>query len=426
MAKCPKCNRRKGKRPCPVLGEPICESCCGRLRGTEIQCTLDCPFFRRAEADKKLRQIERSKRLDEARQAVADSDARVERLQLELERIVCSRNRSFNDVTDHEIMLAAQDALNKVQAEPEGKDTEPDEPDLEALFVTTLREGPKCLKGVTPEERQLAVASLIQSVRPYAEEGGGSRHYVEFLMNTVDEGYAVWRTSEATRNALRLLQSGRPSAAIDILKRECDAHPTDAVLHVITAQACEECDRHEDAFEAAQKAAEINPRNVHFLITLVQAAAHTGRVCAAWNVAGKALALDPGPGDRSWLRDIQGKLMKTIQGQLAGRPHLDMKKLAQFERATYAGLSAARQGQIDQAEAQFREAVEIDPQCADTQAMLGQVYLQQQRVDEAKQAFAAALQIDPKHDAAKRGLAEVGRAAKGSAEPDGPGVIITP
>ena len=52
MAKCPQCNRRKGKRPCPALDAKICESCCGKFRGVEIQCPIDCPIFKRSNVDR--------------------------------------------------------------------------------------------------------------------------------------------------------------------------------------------------------------------------------------------------------------------------------------------------------------------------------------------------------------------------------------
>lgn len=45
MAKCPKCSSRKGKRPCPALGEPICSVCCGEHRLRTIPCPQDCPHL---------------------------------------------------------------------------------------------------------------------------------------------------------------------------------------------------------------------------------------------------------------------------------------------------------------------------------------------------------------------------------------------
>jgi len=426
MAKCPKCNRKKGKRPCPVLEAEICESCCGRLRGGEVECTLDCPVFSKTEVERKLRQIERAKRADGQGRRITDYEERVERLQLELERMVCSRDRSFNDVTDHEIMMAARDALKSIEddAEAEGREDDGDS-DLEELFSDLLRGGARLLTEPTPGERKDAVAALTRSVLPYAQEGGGSRNYVDFLMRTVDSEYGLWRPPGATIEALRLINAGRLLAALDILQRECDAHPDNAALHDLTAETYLRCERFEEAFEAAQKAIQISPKNQAFLITMVRASACTGRSCAAWNVATKALALDPPARERSELRELQSRLAETIQEQLAGRSHLDASRLAQFERATYAGLAAMRQGRLEEAEARIREAIDIDPKCADTRSMLGQIYAQQQRMGDARQAFGAALRLDPKHETAQRGLEMIGSMTEAPGSEDS-GLIVRP
>ena len=45
MAKCPKCERRKGKRYCPALDEGICAQCCAEHRLKTIACPQDCPHL---------------------------------------------------------------------------------------------------------------------------------------------------------------------------------------------------------------------------------------------------------------------------------------------------------------------------------------------------------------------------------------------
>jgi len=45
MAKCVKCNQRKGKRYCPALGSRICARCCGTHRLEEIRCPPDCSYL---------------------------------------------------------------------------------------------------------------------------------------------------------------------------------------------------------------------------------------------------------------------------------------------------------------------------------------------------------------------------------------------
>ena len=52
MAKpaCPLCNRRRGRRSCPALGESICAACCGTKRRTQIACPPDCAYLESATA----------------------------------------------------------------------------------------------------------------------------------------------------------------------------------------------------------------------------------------------------------------------------------------------------------------------------------------------------------------------------------------
>jgi len=52
MAKpaCPLCNRRRGRRACPALGESICAACCGTKRRTQIACPPDCAYLESATA----------------------------------------------------------------------------------------------------------------------------------------------------------------------------------------------------------------------------------------------------------------------------------------------------------------------------------------------------------------------------------------
>ncbi len=46
MSKCAFCNK-KGKRLCIVLQQNICSLCCGKKRGNEIKCTLDCSIYKK-------------------------------------------------------------------------------------------------------------------------------------------------------------------------------------------------------------------------------------------------------------------------------------------------------------------------------------------------------------------------------------------
>jgi hypothetical protein len=47
MAKCPKCERKKGKRFCPALDTMICATCCGTHRLQTIACPQDCEHLQK-------------------------------------------------------------------------------------------------------------------------------------------------------------------------------------------------------------------------------------------------------------------------------------------------------------------------------------------------------------------------------------------
>ncbi|MBM4045881.1 MAG: hypothetical protein FJ279_12255 [Planctomycetes bacterium] len=60
MAKCVKCNERKGKRLCQPLGASICSQCCGQYRMGEIDCNADCPFLKTGEGWDRERRMKRA------------------------------------------------------------------------------------------------------------------------------------------------------------------------------------------------------------------------------------------------------------------------------------------------------------------------------------------------------------------------------
>ena len=47
---CPLCGQRRGKRPCPGKGAPICSTCCGTKRHVEVTCPSDCAYLTGAHA----------------------------------------------------------------------------------------------------------------------------------------------------------------------------------------------------------------------------------------------------------------------------------------------------------------------------------------------------------------------------------------
>ncbi len=426
MAKCPQCNRRKGKRLCPALNAEICETCCGTRRIKEIPCPLDCPIFQRTELERKRRLFEKDVGTRRWVPDAATSEERITALQLNLERVIAARDRSFHDVTDHEILAELQAALKAADGEAESEADESQPHSIRAAAFRMLKGEDVWGADIEASERRAAVTRVAEAVEHYAAEGGGSRHYVEFLHRAMDGVIAPIVCNDEVGEALRLLDQRRVSAAIEILEQQAGLHPDDAVIHDLLSQAYREIGRAADAFEEATKAVEINPTDVVFLEHLAVAAALSGRICAAWNVAEKALNIATHPHSRASLRAIRDRLSAEINAMLKQFPHLDAQRLFQFERAMFAVGEALDRGETERGEALLREALQINPQAAEAHALLGLICAQTEREDEAKQELMAALRIDPQHQLANQLMAMLQGSSARAPQPPSSGRIILP
>jgi len=120
--KCPLCNERKGKRPCPAKGEPICAQCCGEKRILEIDCPESCAYLQAGRT--------REARQGYARHLRPSDPAKAQRYQqvlTELEEVVTSlesaiadARRSTRTLTDAEVAEAVALMLKTLQTEDRG------------------------------------------------------------------------------------------------------------------------------------------------------------------------------------------------------------------------------------------------------------------------------------------------------------------
>lgn len=120
MAKCLKCDKRKGKRHCPSLGQSICSLCCGQLREKEIHCPPSCSFLAQHKSYQDQRVLE--KRHAERPKAFSHetdllSDERLAWLVFNIEIQIAQFAGKEIDLVDRDALLALEYAREKVEKE---------------------------------------------------------------------------------------------------------------------------------------------------------------------------------------------------------------------------------------------------------------------------------------------------------------------
>jgi len=120
MAKCVKCDKRKGKRHCPALGQSICSLCCGQLREKKIHCPTSCSFLAQHKPyqDQRVlekRQAERPKAFSP--QSDILSDERLAWLAFNIEVPIVQFVEKNVVLVDKDALLALEYAREKVEKE---------------------------------------------------------------------------------------------------------------------------------------------------------------------------------------------------------------------------------------------------------------------------------------------------------------------
>jgi hypothetical protein len=120
MAKCVKCDKRKGKRPCPALDRSICSLCCGQLREKEIHCPPSCSFLVQHKPYQNQRVLEkRQAERPKAFSLEADilSDERLAWLVFNIEMPIAQFAGNESTLVDKDALLALEYAREKVEKE---------------------------------------------------------------------------------------------------------------------------------------------------------------------------------------------------------------------------------------------------------------------------------------------------------------------
>jgi hypothetical protein len=118
MAKCVKCNIRKGKRHCPALGQSICSLCCGQLREKEIHCPPSCSFLAQHKPYQDQRVLEkkhaeRPKSFSRERDIL--DDERLAWLVFNIEIPIAQFAAKESALVDRDALLALEYAREKVE-----------------------------------------------------------------------------------------------------------------------------------------------------------------------------------------------------------------------------------------------------------------------------------------------------------------------
>ena len=201
--KCPLCDRRKAKRPCPAKNAHICAQCCGEKRVLEINCPESCEYLqlgrqREAEEHAKILRLLSPQNHDRHRRVMAayqDSLARIE--------YSIGRERMLNrDLTDQDVLEAVDILLETYRTEDKGilyekksenLRVEPMRRELRAV-IEALRnpEGDNDQGIVRTEKPRMQLSSIIEClefvqavIKAYQEKRGAGLDYVDLLARVI-------------------------------------------------------------------------------------------------------------------------------------------------------------------------------------------------------------------------------------------------
>ncbi|MBC8358585.1 MAG: hypothetical protein ISS41_01795 [Candidatus Aminicenantes bacterium] len=194
MAKCSKCNERKGKRHCAALGDYLCSLCCGKLREKEIHCPQDCtfleqhrPYQEKRIIDKKQDSFSRKRSPDED----ILKDERMAWLALHIEAPLKEYGKKKKSLTDKEALLSLEYAKEKIK-KGKGLIITPDEKSKpkNEIGEVIYQSIDKCRyekKIILPgeigtykkEEKIQCLERIILSVKFLAREDFEGRKYIE-------------------------------------------------------------------------------------------------------------------------------------------------------------------------------------------------------------------------------------------------------
>ena len=201
-----------------------------------------------------------------------------------------------------------------------------------------------------------------------------------------------------------LFAKGRYDEAMDYYQRALRINPDNPEAHINLAVILMNRGQVAEAIEHDRHALRINPLHTVAHVNLAVALANQGNYQEALQEYRKALELNP---DQP-LTHVNLAIALTAMGR-TNEASEHYRKAAVAANRHAADL--AQEGQLEEAVAQYREAIAKIPDNAEAHCGLGAVLARQGKPAEAREEFAAALKLKPDYPEAQRRLRELDNGA---------------
>lgn len=162
MNRCFHCQKRKGKRKCPLLREWLCPACCGETRETEVRCPSTCSFLQKHKDYQEVKYIKKNieelAKLDALEKKIGQS-SRLSWLAFSVEKEIAKQAKIMPDLNDQQVI----NALSKTLEMLEQGGTSIILPDQPSLRTDPLQEKIKQILDLCLYNRDIIVPEEYQS-----------------------------------------------------------------------------------------------------------------------------------------------------------------------------------------------------------------------------------------------------------------------
>lgn len=212
MATCMHCQSRKGKRPCPALGGPLCSPCCGHDRQVRIPCPDSCAYLVEGTAYQRDRRAERGFSRGRAylqeRVHVFGKDEERFAFTIGIEEVLHRYRDARRTTRDRDCRAAVAD----LRAELGGLALpDPCPRELREAARREARALAQHIPGLTRHDRRQCLEVILDSIDSHAAENLDGQAYLDFIaayFHEVASGPSPERASREDSDGPRRTRSG--------------------------------------------------------------------------------------------------------------------------------------------------------------------------------------------------------------------------